>query len=148
METVLERPEIYMHEIRDTLISETGTSRCPYYLEISTNFKYHSIKNGPKGVIFLGLSMFKTCQWLSRNDFVDETGQDRRNCMRNFGYSMCGKPPVSKKFLVRGQRVSAIAAMSTSGIIDCHTLDPTCNKYCNLFLLLFFFCFFFTRDST
>ena len=51
--------------------------------------------------------------------FVDETGKDRRNYMRRFGYSIGGKPPVSKKVLVQGQRVSAIAAMS---IIDCHTV--------------------------
>ena len=46
--------------------------------------------------------------------FVDETGADRRNCLRRFGYSIRGKPPVSKKLLVRGQRVKAI---STSGVV-------------------------------
>ena len=40
-------------------------------------------------------------------------------------YSVRGKPPVSKKLLVRGQRVSAIAAMSTNGITDCHTVIIT-----------------------
>ena len=39
---------------------------------------------------------------------VDETGKDRCNCMRGFGYSVRGKPPGSKKLLVWGQRVSAI----------------------------------------
>jgi len=40
--------------------------------------------------------------------FVDETGADRRNCLRRFGYSLREKPAVSKKLLVHGQRVSAI----------------------------------------
>ena len=53
--------------------------------------------------------------------FVDETGADRRNCLRRFGYSLRGRPAVSKKLLVRGQRVSAIASMSTDGILDCVT---------------------------
>ena len=64
--------------------------------------------------------------------FIDETGKDRRNCMRRFGYSVRDKPPVSKKLLVRGQRVSAIAAMSTNGIIDC----PTSIQLRKLFLSL------------
>ena len=42
--------------------------------------------------------------------------------MRRFGYRV---PPVCNKLLVQGQRVSAIAAMSTSGITDCHTISSS-----------------------
>ena len=59
--------------------------------------------------------------------FVDETGADRRNCLRRFEYSLRGKPAVSKKLLVRGQRVLAIAAMSTEGILDCYTVTGSVN---------------------
>jgi transposase len=59
--------------------------------------------------------------------FVDETGADRRNCIRRFGYSLRGRPAVSRKLLVRGQRVSAIAAMSTHGILDCITYTGSVN---------------------
>ena len=42
--------------------------------------------------------------------FVDETGADRRDCMRHFGYSLRCRPAISHRLLVRGQRgVSAIA---------------------------------------
>ena len=41
--------------------------------------------------------------------FIDETGSDRRDCMR---YSLRGKPAVSDKLLWRGQRASAIYAKS------------------------------------
>ena len=37
--------------------------------------------------------------------------------------SLRGKPAVSRKLLVRGQRVSAIAPMSTAGILDCCTVS-------------------------
>ncbi len=40
--------------------------------------------------------------------FLDETGADRRNSIRKFGYSMRGKALVSHKLLVRGERVSVI----------------------------------------
>ena len=52
--------------------------------------------------------------------FVDETGADRRDCMRKFGYSLKGKRTRSQKLLSRGRHVSAIAAMSTSGMLDFH----------------------------
>ncbi len=49
--------------------------------------------------------------------FVDETGADRRNTLRKYGYSTHDRPLT---FLVRGIRVSAIACMSTAGLLD-HT---------------------------
>ena len=52
--------------------------------------------------------------------FVDETGADRRDCMRRFEYSLRGRPAISHKLLVRGQQVSAIAAMS--GVLDLCTM--------------------------
>ena len=50
--------------------------------------------------------------------FVDETGADRRNYRRRFGYSLQGRHAVSKKLLVSG-RVLAIISMSIDGIVDC-----------------------------
>ncbi len=47
--------------------------------------------------------------------FIDETGCDRRNALRKYGY---GVPVKCQKLLVRGERVSAIAAMSINGIVD------------------------------
>ena len=54
--------------------------------------------------------------------FVDETQTYRR-----FRYSLREKPEVSKKVLVRGQRVSTIAAMLTEGILDCYMLTGSIN---------------------
>jgi len=50
--------------------------------------------------------------------FVDETGTDRRDCMRKFGYSLRGKHSKSQKLLIRDRRVSAISALSTNGMLD------------------------------
>ena len=49
---------------------------------------------------------------------VDETGIDRRDAMRKFGYSLRGQRCIAKKLLARGQRVSAIAAMSNERVLD------------------------------
>ena len=49
--------------------------------------------------------------------FIDETGSDRRDTLRKRGYSLRGQPAVKQNLVVRGQHVSAIAAMSVEGIV-------------------------------
>ena len=44
--------------------------------------------------------------------FVDEMGSDKRDSMRKFAYSLRRKPAFSRKLLVRGEQVSAIAGIS------------------------------------
>ena len=47
--------------------------------------------------------------------FTDETGSDRRDAIRRFGYSLRGYPCISKK---RGCHTSAISVLSSQGILD------------------------------
>ena len=54
--------------------------------------------------------------------FVDETGTDSKDAVRSYGYSLRGKPLKAQKLLVRGEHVSAIAAMSMDGIIALKTV--------------------------
>ena len=65
--------------------------------------------------------------WMSSYDrdllvWVDETGSDHRDHARRYGYAISGQTPVYHRFLERGPRVSAIAAMNTEGVIaaECH----------------------------
>ena len=48
--------------------------------------------------------------------FLDKTGSDRCNSLRKYGYSLRGKPTVSKKLLVNGECTSAMAFMSMYGM--------------------------------
>ena len=57
--------------------------------------------------------------------FIDETGTDRRNTIRKYGYSMRGKPLKNNSLLVRGERISAIACISVAGLIDVKTVRGT-----------------------
>ena len=59
--------------------------------------------------------------------FVDETGADLRNTIRRYGYSIRGKPMTNQVMLVRGERVSAIACISISGLLDVMTVKGTTN---------------------
>ena len=57
--------------------------------------------------------------------YIDETGADRKSSLRKYAYSLRGKPAVQHCLLVRGVRISAIACMSTKGVIDVKTVRGT-----------------------
>ena len=59
--------------------------------------------------------------------FLDETGCDRRNALRKYGYSLRGIPAVSHKLLIRGQHFSTIACISMEGILECEIVESTVN---------------------
>ena len=56
------------------------------------------------------------CSPFARNQFVwvDETGSDKRDHVRRYGYSIRGPTPVTHRLF---SRVNAIAAVSTQGIL-------------------------------
>ena len=49
--------------------------------------------------------------------WVDESGCDRRDHVRRYGYALRGQRPVYHRFLERGKRVSAICALSMNGVL-------------------------------
>ena len=59
--------------------------------------------------------------------FLDETGADRCDSLRKYGYSLRGRLVQSQKLLVRGEHISAIAFMSVNSFLDCHTVRGTVN---------------------
>ena len=139
LESLLDNPGIYLHEIKKQLIEETGTD-----VDISTICRF--IKNSNftrkriqviakqrsdelRAYYYYDMLIFKGHSEMLI--FVDETGADQRNCLRCFGYSLQGQPAISHQLLVRGQRVSAIAAISTNGLLDCYTVaaSVTSNEF-------------------
>ncbi len=129
LETIAETPAVFLREIQQTLIQETGTN-----VDTSTIWRFLKSSNITRQKMVL---VAKQRSELLRAEylldmqvfrghpqmfvFVDETGADRRNRLRRYGYSIRGRPAVSTKLLVRGQRVSAIAAISMEGLLDCYT---------------------------
>ncbi len=49
--------------------------------------------------------------------WVDETGSDKRDHIRKYGYALRGQPAVYHRFLHRGKRISAIAALACDGVL-------------------------------
>ena len=130
LETVIERPEVYLHEIQQILVTETGTSVC--ISTISRFLQTSNITRQKMVMVAKQQSELLRAEYLLEMKiflghpelliFVDEIGADRRNCLRRFGYSIRGTPATFRKMLVRGQRVSAIAAISITGVLDCYTV--------------------------
>ena len=52
--------------------------------------------------------------------FIDETGSDARSKLRKYGqyYSIRGIPAKNQTLLVQGERIAAIACISTAGLVD------------------------------
>ncbi len=60
--------------------------------------------------------------------WVDEMGSDRRDAMRRYGYAIRGETPISHRLQVRGQRVSAIAAISNTGMVATEFIKGSVNS--------------------
>ena len=50
--------------------------------------------------------------------FLDETGTDRRDALRRYGYSLRGKRARQQTLLMRGKHISVLSIMSTEGLLD------------------------------
>ena len=59
--------------------------------------------------------------------WMDETGCDKRNTIRKYGYSVRGRPVCDQRLLVRGTRYSAIPILSLDGIHDVYLAEGTMN---------------------
>ena len=129
LELVLEWPGVYLHEICQEMHSTTGThvseaTICRFFLQKAgftrTKIQHVAFQRSEelRARYLAEIQQYPADMFV----FVDETGAARRNwdCMRKFGYSLKGKRTRSQKLLSRGRHVSAIAAMSTSGMLDFH----------------------------
>ena len=69
------------------------------------------------------------CSLFSRDKFVwlDETGADARDHIRKYGYAIRGMRPVTHRFINRGVRVNAIAALSQEGTIALELVSGSVN---------------------
>ena len=125
---VLQRPGIYLHEIvrelKDRLGVELALSTVCMFLRKSGFTRQKLRLSAIQRDSFLRLTFASEvslydCDMMI---FLDETGSDRQNSIRKYGYSIRRKPLVSEKLFVRGQRESAIAFIAVNGMLDCKTL--------------------------
>lgn len=57
--------------------------------------------------------------------WVDETGSDRRNFLRRYGYALRGERAVKHTFHSRGIRINVILAISAFGVVAKYLTEET-----------------------
>ena len=126
---VFENPILYLNEITQKIYEYTNERISPSTVCIImhkhgiTRKKIQRIalqrSSTHRGAYMADMSMYKANMLV----FADETGKDGRDCLRRFGYALKGHTPQYNQVFKRGTRISAIAAISTSGVIgyDLHT---------------------------
>lgn len=119
---VLQHPAMYLKEVREELCAITGVDLCPSSLCTflkQSNFTRQKMQLVAKQrdeelrkQYAIDVSLYEPHMIV----FVDESGSDRRDTLRKYGYSLRGKTPKSCQFLSRGERINVIAGMTTEGI--------------------------------
>ena len=124
---------MYLEEIQRELYDFTGTvvhistiCRTVHRLGMTRQkLRYVALQQSvDQRVIFMAdISMFEPemIVWL------DETGSDRRNSIRAYGYGLRGLTPVTHKLQVWGKRITAIGVMSMRGIEDAYIYEGSVN---------------------
>ena len=109
IELVCENPSIYLHEIQLQLLQTTGTNASTAMLCCTlgrlgmTRKKLKSVALQHSDILIpeyqSEVSLFDHSMLI----FVDESGCDARNASGKYGYSLCGFPAKSFRFLSRGK---------------------------------------------
>jgi transposase len=130
---ILNNPGIYLGEIQATLVSKFGVT-----IDVSTICRTLKFMGCTRQVIqrvALQRSDDQRAKFVaevSRYDpsmliWIDESGCDRRNCMRKRGYSLRGMTPKDHRLMVRDTRYSAIPVMSLDGVHDVYLAEGNVN---------------------
>lgn len=139
MSLLIDNPGLYLNEmcskIKDaTGVSVSGSTVCRVLRRNGfTRKKIRQIAK-QRSVKLRGAYMAEIIYY--PGDFLvwlDETGSDKRDHIRKFGYQIRSLPPICHRFLARGTRVSAISAICSEGLLAHDILSGTTNgeKFCD-----------------
>lgn len=130
---VVNNPGIYLSEIQASLLSRFGVT--VHISTICRTFKFMGFSRQVIQRVALQRSDELRAKFMAEVSvfdpsmllWIDESGCDRRNCMRKRGYSLRGVTPKDHRLLVRGTRYSAIPIMSLEGIHDVYLAEGNVN---------------------
>lgn len=130
---IIEVPGIYLSEIQEELYNKFG-------VEVSAPTICRTLKFmgcSRQRIQYIALQRSDECRArfmaeIAMYDpsmlvWIDETGCDRRNSLRRYGYSIRGMPPRDHRLLIRKTRYSAIPVMSLQGVHDVQVVEGTVN---------------------
>ena len=131
LQCLIHKPTLYLHEIQEHLFQVTGTS--VHISTICRTIKEQGYTHKKVQTIALQQSEEKRIQYMAEISsysadmliWIDETGSDRRNSIRRYGYSLKGSPAQVCQLRVGGKRISAIPVMTTRGIEDVYVTQDS-----------------------
>ena len=133
---IMTRPGIYLHELQTSLHERFGVvislptiCRTLKYMGCTRQSMHHvAIQRSDelRAKFMAEISVYdpRMLVWL------DETGCDRRNTVRKYGYSIRGLPLSDHRLLVRGVRYTAIPVVSLEGVHDVYLKEGTMDGDC------------------
>lgn len=121
--SLLERPTLYLHEMQWELQAH-GVS--PSLSTISRHLRKIGITRKKVKQLAEQQNQASRLRYMAEMKvfdpamliWLDETGCDKRNTARQYGYSLRGLTPRNYTFKSRGKRYTQIMAMSTEGVED------------------------------
>lgn len=128
---IINSPTLHLSEIVDRVYTATGiVTSVPTICKLLarhglTRKKVKQIAL-QRNVEFRGAFMADVAHY-SHDMFVwvDETGSDARDMLRRYGYAIRGQRAITHRFQVRGRRITSVAAISSSGLLDVHHTTST-----------------------
>ena len=119
---LMETPTLYLHEMCKHILDTTGVvvseaTVCRLLMRHGfTRKKIRHValqRNTELRALFMAQALSFPREFFV---WVDETGSDARNYMRKFGFSLRGMRAECHRIIVRGERISAVAAISSDGL--------------------------------
>ena len=133
LKLILQHPGIYLKELQGKLQLVFGV--CISMSTICRNLKRMGCTRQAMHHIALQRSDMLRAKYMADISvydpdmlvWVDESGCDRRNTIRKYGYSIRGIPLCNQHLLVRGTPYSAIPVVSTAGVHDVYLAEGNIN---------------------
>lgn len=130
---VLENPSLYLSEACQAVYDQCAKQVSP--ATICRIIRKHGLTHKKLHQVAKQRSLFHRGKYLSEVQFylrdafvfVDETGCNSKDHTRKFGYSLRGENAIQHRWLHRGTRVSAIAAISSTGLVAVELMTGTVN---------------------
>ena len=141
VKAVVRRPSAYLSELADELENVTGRvvsvptlCRVLKRLNFSRKIIRHIPTQRSEEARQRYIASTVHCPNYSPDMFVflDESGFDRRNVIRRYGYAVLGKRPIDQTFFARGKRINVISAISSNGVLDACLYEKNVNGPCFL----------------
>ncbi len=131
LKIILTQPGIYLYEIKNKLqdffgvmVSEVTICRALKTMGCTRQVIRHvAIQRSEmmRAKFMAEISVYDPSMLI----WLDESGCDKRNAIRKYGYSIRGMRPVEHRLLVRGVRYSILPIMSISGLHDMFIYEGT-----------------------